>query len=157
MITYREEKLLPYTPAQMFDLVAAVERYPEFLPWCIAARIRRREGNVMWADMVIGFKVFRESFTSRVELARPEAIDVSYADGPFKRLVNHWRFLPEGQEGCRIQFHVEFEFRSRVLQAAIGALFHEATRRMIAAFEGRAARLYGAAGPPDLAGEPRPR
>jgi coenzyme Q-binding protein COQ10 len=148
MPTHAEERLLHYTPRQLFDLVADIERYPEFLPWCMAARIRKREGNVVFADLVIGFKVFRERFTSKVVLA-PDGrrVDVSYMQGPFKYLNNHWIFK-DHPEGCVIDFYVDFEFHSRILQKAIEVLFHEAVRRMVAAFEARAKALYGTrAGP----------
>ena len=143
MPVHAERRVLPYSPAQMFDLVAAVDRYPEFLPWCIGARIKSRDGNVVLADLIIGFRMIRERFTSRVVLDRPGRIDVSYIDGPLKHLANRWLFEPAGEGGCVIDFHVDFEFRSRILQAAIGALFHEAVRRMVAAFEKRAHALYG--------------
>lgn len=143
MPTHAEQRVLPYTREQLFDLVADVERYPEFLPWCVAARVRRREPNLVVADLVIGFKMVRERFSSRVVLDRPQRIDVSYAEGPFRYLNNHWVFeaLPEG--GTRIDFFVDFEFRSRVLQKIIEVLFNEAVRRMVAAFETRAKQLYG--------------
>ncbi|MBM3521991.1 MAG: type II toxin-antitoxin system RatA family toxin [Alphaproteobacteria bacterium] len=149
MPTHAEKRLLPYAPEQLFDLVAQVDRYPEFLPWCLAARIRKRDGDVVVADLVIGFKLIRERFTSNVRLTRPDRIDVWYADGPFKHLDNHWRFhpappsaeLPTG--GTLIDFHVDFEFRSKLLQSLIGVLFNEATKRMVAAFEARAKQLYG--------------
>jgi coenzyme Q-binding protein COQ10 len=143
MPVHAERRVLPYSPEQMFDLVAAVDRYPEFLPWCIGARVKSREGNLMLADLIIGFRMIRERFTSRVILDRPGRIDVSYIDGPLKHLANRWLFDPVGEGGCVIDFHVDFEFRSRILQAAIGALFHEAVRRMVAAFETRAHALYG--------------
>jgi coenzyme Q-binding protein COQ10 len=144
MPTHAEQRTLPYTPEQLFDLVADVERYPEFLPWCLGARVRRREGNLVVADLLIGFKMFRERFTSRVVLDRPQRIDVSYEEGPFRYLNNHWIFeaLPDGR--CRIDFFVDFEFRSAILQKIIGVLFNEAVRRMVSAFEGRARQLYGA-------------
>lgn len=142
MTTHAEKRVLPYTPEQLFDLVAGVERYPEFLPWCTAARIRSRTDRLMIADMAIGFRMIRERFTSRVVLDRPHAIDVTYADGPFKRLTNRWRFLPM-PEGCEIDFFVDFEFRSKLLEKMIGLLFEEACRRMISAFEARAKVLYG--------------
>jgi coenzyme Q-binding protein COQ10 len=143
MPTHAERRVLPYTPKQLYDLVVDIERYPEFLPWCRAARIRRREGNLVIADLVIGFKVFRERFTSRVELD-PEGrrIHVTYSEGPFKYLNNHWLF-DEHPAGCEIEFYVDFEFRSRLLQKAIEVLFSEAVRRMVAAFEARARDLYG--------------
>jgi coenzyme Q-binding protein COQ10 len=143
MPTHAEKKVLPYTPEQLFDLVADVERYPEFLPWAVAARIRSREGNVVTADLVIGFKMFRERFTSRVVLDRARRIDVSYTEGPFKYLDNHWLFEPMQGGGTCIDFFVDFEFRSAILQRLIGMLFNEAVRRMVAAFETRAKTLYG--------------
>lgn len=154
MTTHAEKRVLPYTPEQLFDLVAAVERYPEFLPWCTAARIRSREGGVMIADMAIGFRMVRERFTSRVVLDRPRGIDVTYADGPFKRLTNRWRFIPV-PGGCEIDFFVDFEFRSRILEKMIGLLFEEACRRMVAAFEARAKALYGPGLPASAATAPR--
>jgi len=143
MPTHAEKRTLPYRPDQLFDLVAEIERYPEFLPWCRAARIRKREGDVIFADLVIGWKMIRESFTSRVTLQKPGRIDVSYHEGPFKYLNNHWTFEPLPGGGCRIDFYVDFEFRSRVLQKLIGVLFNEAVRRMVHAFEERARALYG--------------
>ena len=144
MPTHAEKRFLPYTPEQMFDMVAEVERYPEFLPWCMAARVRESEseGDVVVADLVIGYKFFRERFTSRVELERPRRIDVFYSEGPFKYLNNHWIFEP-GEGGCVVDFYVDFEFRSRFLQRAIGIFFNEAVRRMVDSFEKRARQLYG--------------
>lgn len=148
MPTHAEKRRLPHTARQMYELVADVARYPEFLPWCSAARIRDRrqvgEDEIIEADLVISFKVFRERFGSRVTL-HPAAcrIDVEYLDGPFKYLNNHWKFtdLPDG--GCEVDFFVDFEFRSRTLQAVIGVVFNEAVRRMVRAFEDRADALYG--------------
>lgn len=142
MPTHAERKVLPYTPDQLFRLVADIERYPEFLPWAVAARIRKRENNTIWADLMIGFRMFREKFTSKVTLHEPGRIDVEYAEGPFKHLHNHWKFDPH-PDGCLVDFYVDFEFRSKVLQTLIGALFGEAVHRMVAAFEGRAHQLYG--------------
>jgi len=143
MPTHGEKRVLGYSPKQLFDLVADIERYPEFLPWCLKARMRRRDGNIVIADLVIGFKMFRERFTSRVAL-QPERqrIDVTYTEGPFRYLNNHWVFEDHPQ-GCAIDFYVDFEFHSRLLQKAIQPLFSEAVRRMVAAFEGRARTLYG--------------
>lgn len=146
MPQHSQRKHLPYSQAQLFALVADIQRYPEFLPWCTAARIRKREGPVVIADLAIGFKMVRERFTSRVTLREPDRIDVTYADGPFKYLRNHWVFEDDGQGGCVIDFHVDFEFRSKVLDKLIGAVFGEAVRRMVGAFEGRAAALYGPGG-----------
>jgi coenzyme Q-binding protein COQ10 len=155
--THAEKRLLPYTPEQLFELVANVERYPEFLPWCLAARIRKREADVLVADLVIGFRMIRERFTSNVRLAPPHRIDVWYADGPFRHLNNHWTFEPAPPSpefpsgGTLIDFYVDFEFRSKLLQSLIGVLFNEATKRMVAAFEARAKQLYGKPPPQPIA------
>jgi len=127
----------------MFDVVADVAAYPDFLPWCVATRIRSFDGALMVADMVVGFKVIREQFTSRVTLDRPRRIDVEYRNGPFKYLENHWIFEPAEGGGCRVDFHVDFEFRSKLLDVTIGKVFTEAVHRMVAAFEKRAQTLYG--------------
>jgi coenzyme Q-binding protein COQ10 len=142
MPTHAEQRVLPYTPEQLFALVADIERYPEFLPWCVGARIRERGANVVVADLIIGFRLIREHFTSRVTLDPPRHIDVAYTEGPFRYLNNRWSFVPVG-DGCRIDFFVDFEFKSRVLQKVIEVLFGEAVRRMVAAFEKRARDLYG--------------
>ncbi len=146
MPTHAERRLLPYTAEQLFDLVADVERYPEFLPWCLGARIRERHANTITADLLIGFKMVRERFTSRVVLDRPRCIDVSYTEGPFRYLNNHWIFIPQESGGCVIDFYVDFEFRSRMLQKIIEVLFNEAVKRMVGAFETRARELYGPPG-----------
>ena len=143
MPRHSERRVLAYSPEQLYKLVAEVERYPEFLPWCRAARIRERKPNLLVADLVIGFKVFRERFTSRVKLdPSGRRIDVTYAEGPFKFLENHWLFLAH-PEGCEIDFYVDFEFRSKILQKVMEGLFHEAVKRMVGAFETRAKALYG--------------
>ena len=142
MPTHAEQRLLPYTPEQMYSLVADVERYPEFLPWCVAARIRERGADFIDADLVIGFRMFRERFTSHVKLEPPSRIDVTYTEGPFRYLNNHWIF-ERAPGGCRIDFFVDFEFKSRMLQKVIELLFGEAVKRMVAAFESRARQLYG--------------
>ena len=144
MPVHKEKRVLPYSPDQLYDLVVDIERYPEFLPWCLGARIRSRQEDLIVADLIIGFKVFRERFTSRVRPDRAaQRIDVAYAEGPFKYLENHWVF-EDHPEGCMIDFYVDFEFRSKLLQKVIEGLFHEAVRRMVAAFERRARHLYGA-------------
>jgi len=143
MPTHAEQRVLPYAPDQLFDLVADIERYPEFLPWCVGARIRKRSAEGIEADLVIGFKMIRERYSSRVVLDRPRRIDVVYGEeGPFRHLENHWIFHPT-ETGCVVEFYLDFEFRSRILQRLIGVLFHEAVRRMVGAFEARAKRLYG--------------
>ncbi len=146
MPTHAEQRVLPYTPEQMYALVADVERYPEFLPWCVGARIRERRPDLIVADLIIGFRMFREQFTSRVALDPPRPIDVAYTDGPFRYLNNHWGFAP-APGGCRLDFFVDFEFKSRLLQKIIEGLFGEAVRRMVAAFEARARQLYGGLAP----------
>ncbi len=151
MPTHAEKRVMPYSPQQMYDLIADIRKYPEFLPWCSACRIRSTrplsggEGSVIDADMVISFKVFREKFGSRVTL-RPEnsTIDVEYLDGPFRYLNNHWKFLPAEGGGCEVDFFVDFEFKSAILQKIIGVVFGEAMQRIVRAFEQRAEKLYGA-------------
>jgi coenzyme Q-binding protein COQ10 len=148
MPTHAEKRRMPYSAEQMYALIADVESYPEFLPWCAATRIRDRRpsegGEVVDADLVISFKVFRESFGSRVTL-RPgqRRIDVEYLEGPFRYLNNHWEFIPISESECEVDFFVDFEFRSRILQSVAGAVFHEAMRRIVHAFETRAEALYG--------------
>jgi len=142
MQTHAEKKHLPHTQEQMFKLVSDIEKYPEFLPWCISTRIRSREGNELLADMVIGYNVFREGFTSRVMLTEPERIDVTYSRGPFKYLNNHWIFLPETDGTCTVDFYVEFEFRSNLMQKMIGLVFNEAVKKMVRSFEERAHFVY---------------
>lgn len=150
MPTHSETRQLPYSAQQMYDLVADVGRYPEFLPWTAAARIRsdedRGDHRVMDADLVISFKVFRERFTSRVVLW-PEAkkIDTEYLDGPFKYMKSNWHF-EDNLEGCQVHFFVDFEFRNAILQKVIGVVFNEAMQRIVRAFENRAKELYGSKG-----------
>jgi coenzyme Q-binding protein COQ10 len=143
MPTHAEERHLSYTQEQLFTLVAGVDRYPEFLPWCSAARITRRDGDVFFADLVVRFKMFSERFTSKVTLHPNYQVDVEYIEGPFRYLNNHWHFIPQPDGSCVIDFYVDFEFRSRLLQKMIGLLFHEAVSRMVNAFEARARVLYG--------------
>ena len=144
MPTHAEKRKLPYTPEQLFDLVAGVEKYPQFLPWCLASRITRREGNVFYADLIIGYKMVREQFTSKVTALRPDHIHVEYLSGPMKHLSNHWRFLPEPDGGCMIDFYVDFEFKNRFFQNLMGTFFEKAVKKMVEAFEERARKLYAA-------------
>jgi coenzyme Q-binding protein COQ10 len=147
MPRHLETKPLPYSPEQMFDLVADVGRYQEFLPWVVATRIRQRTEHSILADLIVGFGPLRETFTSRVALDRPQSIDVDYVEGPLKQLHNSWRFKPDGKSGCLVDFCVDFTFRSRTFEAIAGRMFGEAVRKMVAAFETRAAALYGAEEP----------
>lgn len=143
---HAETRHLPYTPEQVFDLVADIERYPQFLPWTQALRITSRDGDVVTADMVVGFKMVRERFTSRVELHKPDRIHVDYISGPLKYLKNDWTFRQAPDGGCLVDFSVDFEFKSRMFERLAGMFFHEALRRMVGAFETRAAQVYGRAG-----------
>ena len=149
MPTHNETKRLPYSAQQMYDLVADVGSYPQFLPWNSAARIRSRTpidgGEVMEVDLVISFKVFRERFGSRVTLwPGPKRIDTEYVEGPFRHMKSTWNFRNiEG--GCEVTFFVDFEFRNAILQSIIGLVFNDAMQRVVRAFERRAAALYGPA------------
>jgi coenzyme Q-binding protein COQ10 len=151
MPTHAEQRVLPYTPRRMFDLVADIERYPEFLPWCVAVRVTKREGDTVFADLVVGLGMMRETFTSKVTLSPPPGgdragrIDVTYLNGPFRYLNNHWLFEPAANGACRIDFYIDFEFKSALLQKLMEAVFNEAVRRMVGAFESRARKIYGSA------------
>lgn len=147
MPTHSETRFLPHSPQQMYDLVADVERYPEFLPWCAAARIRTRradgESEVMEAELVISFRVFRESFGSRVTLwPKDMRIDTEYLDGPFRHMKSNWAFA-EAPGGCNVSFFVDFEFKNAILRRIIGVVFNEAMQRIVRAFQRRAQELYG--------------
>ncbi len=142
MPTHAERRVVGYRPEQIFDLVADIGKYPDFLPWCLGARVRAQSEREVVADLTIGFGPFRESFTSRVALERPLLIRVRYENGPFRYLNNQWRFAPDPR-GTHVDFFVDFEFRSRLLQAAIGVVFNEAVRRMVNAFLRRAGEVYG--------------
>ena len=141
---HHEKRLLPYTPEQMFDLVADVGRYAEFLPWVSAVRVRSDSPTEMVADLIVGFRSLRERFTSRVAKERASRISVDYIDGPLKFLRNDWHFAP-APGGCTIDFTVEFAFKNRVFEAIAGQMFDAALRRMIGAFETRADALYASA------------
>lgn len=144
MPKHSETRALPYTPEQMFDLVADVGRYGEFLPWVSAIRVRSNNDTQMIADMIVGFKGLRETFTSKVDKQRPSEIHVDYLDGPLKYLHNDWRFRPDGEGGSLVDFSVDFAFKNRVFEMLAGQVFDRALRKMIGAFETRAAELYGA-------------
>jgi coenzyme Q-binding protein COQ10 len=147
MPRHAETRALAWSQPQMFDLVADIGRYDEFLPWVQGMRIRSHEGNVVTADMVVGFKMVRERFTSRVTLDRPHKVHVDYISGPLKYLKNDWVFRAAADGGCEIDFSVDFEFRSKMFERLAGMFFHEAFRRMVASFEARAAAVYGPATP----------
>lgn len=146
MPTHRETKPLPYTAQQMYDLIADVASYPQFLPWCAAARVRSKTpidgGDELLADLVISFKVFRERFGSKVQLFPAQMkIDTQYLDGPFKYMNSNWEFV-ETDTGCDVTFFVDFEFKNAILQRLIGIVFNEAMHRIVRAFEDRAKTLY---------------
>ncbi len=147
MPAHEETRILPYTPEQMFDLVADIRDYPNFLPWVIALRVRQDNATDTLADMIVGFKGLRETFTSRVSKQRPDHIHVDYVDGPLKHLRNEWRFRPD-PAGCAVDFSVDFAFKSRIFEKLAGKVFDTALRRMIGAFETRAAQRYGPSGDP---------
>jgi coenzyme Q-binding protein COQ10 len=140
-----ETRILPYSAERMFDLVADVGSYGEFLPWVVATRVRSNDDTVMVADMLVGFKSLREKFTSRVEKRRPEEIRVHYVDGPLRDLDNRWLFRPLGKERCEIDFSVDFTFRNPLFEKMAGQYFDRAFRKMVTAFEDRAAQLHGVA------------
>jgi coenzyme Q-binding protein COQ10 len=140
---HSENRFVPYTSEQMFDLVADVERYPNFLPWCVATRIKSREGDNFTADLIAAFGAFREQFTSRVHLDRPAmTITVEYLDGPFEHLMNRWHF--EGVDGgSMVHFDIDFAFKSKMLEKLISGVFTRAVVKMASSFDERAHALYG--------------
>jgi coenzyme Q-binding protein COQ10 len=143
MPRHSEIKHLPYTPEQLFDLVADVEHYDEFLPWVVAVRVRSSSERETVADLVVGFNAFKERFTSRVLKDRPRKICVDYVEGPLKYLHNEWTFDRAADRGTEVRFSVDFAFKSRLFESLAGAMFDRALRRMTTAFEQRAAALYG--------------
>jgi coenzyme Q-binding protein COQ10 len=143
MPRHSETKHLPYTPEQLFDLVADVGRYDEFLPWVSAVRICSSSETEVVADLIVGFNAFKERFTSRVTKERPTHICVDYIEGPLKYLKNEWRFDPAPDGGTNVYFSVDFAFKSRLFETLAGQMFDRALRRMTGAFEQRAAVLYG--------------
>jgi coenzyme Q-binding protein COQ10 len=138
-----ETRVLPWSAEQMFDLVADVRRYAEFLPWVVATRIKSDSERVMVADMLVGFSALREKFTSRVHKDRPRAIRVEYIEGPLKQLENDWSFTPTADGGCTVDFCVDFTFRNAIFEKLAGQYLDSAFRKMVGAFEKRAAQLYG--------------
>jgi coenzyme Q-binding protein COQ10 len=148
MPKHREVRRLPWSAAEMFDLVADIGRYPEFLPWVQGMRVgpahAQNDGKCMLvADMIVGFRMIREKFTSRVTLDRPRTVHVEYLDGPMKHLFNDWRFRDAPDGGCEIDFAVDFEFRNKAFEKLAGLFFTQAFERMVAAFVARAEVLYG--------------
>ena len=148
MPSFRTSHVVNHTPEQMFDLVADVESYPQFVPLCQSLRVRRRfagaEGaDVVVAEMEVGYKAIRERFTSRVTLDRADRrINVEYVDGPFSHLENVWRFGDAGNGKCRVEFYIAYEFRNRMLAALMGSMFDAALRKFASAFETRADQIF---------------
>ena len=149
MPQFTTKRAVRHAAAEMFDLVADVERYPEFVPLCPALKVRKRlpqpDGvEVLVADMTVAYKLVRESFTSRVTLDRPHLqVLVEYLEGPFSRMENRWTFSPTGEGTCEVRFFISYEFKSRALGLLIGGMFDLAFRRFAAAFERRADEVYG--------------
>ena len=144
MPRHSEQRNLPYTPEQLFDLVADVKSYQQFLPWVAAVRVRSDSDTEMVADLVVGFRALKETFTSKVFKRRPHEIEIDYIEGPLKYLHNNWKFHADGRGGTNVDFCVDFAFRSRIFETIAGQMFDRALRRMIGAFEDRAHALYGA-------------
>ncbi|OLP60056.1 ubiquinone-binding protein [Xaviernesmea oryzae] len=147
MPKFETKRVVPHSPEQMFDLVADVERYPQFLPLCEALAVRSRKERdgkeLLIADMTVGYKAIRETFTTQVLLNRAEhAIDTKYIDGPFRYLDNRWRFEPTADGGCTVSFFIDYEFKNRILGALMGSMFDRAFRLFAEAFEKRADAIY---------------
>jgi coenzyme Q-binding protein COQ10 len=141
---HRETRIVPYSAELMYRVVSDVEQYPQFLPWVLGLRVKSRAANIVIAEMMVGYKSFREKYTSKIVLD-PAAltVDVIQTDGPFRKLENHWRFTPQrgDQEACQVEFAIDFEFRNRILAAVAGGAFEKALLKMTEAFEARAAAL----------------
>jgi len=142
MPKFSEVRDFPYSAEQMYKMVADVDAYPNFLPWCQGVRVYNRSEGSLYADLIIGFKMFRERFTSHVKFTDGR-IEVEYIKGPLKYLHNHWQFTAKDDGTCRVDFLVDFEFRNKIFEKMIGGFFTEAVSHMIGAFEGRAKVLYG--------------
>jgi coenzyme Q-binding protein COQ10 len=147
MPQFSTKRRVRHTATDMFDLVADVEKYPQFVPLCSALTVKNRSSNdviVLVADMTVAYKIIRETFTSRVMLDRTNLkILVEYLNGPFKRMQNRWAFHPVGEDTCDVEFFIEYEFRSRTFAMLMGAMFDAAFRKFSAAFEKRADEVYG--------------
>lgn len=143
MPSHRETRVLPYTSEQLFDLVMDIERYPEFLPWCMGARINEKKKNNLSADVIVGYKMFRERFASRVHFIRPNAIEVEYLKGPMRHLHNKWVFRDKKRGGCEVDFYVDFSLSSKLFESLVDQFFQRALVKMITAFEKRAEEMYG--------------
>ena len=143
MPTHSESRVVPYSAAQLFDLVIDVEKYPDFLPWCLSARIRNSSKNNFDADMTIGYKVFRETFSSHVNFTRSKKIEINYLKGAMRHLHTKWAFKDVKDGQCRIDFYIDFSLKTRLFDKLINQFFHKALATMVNAFEHRALALYG--------------
>lgn len=144
MPSHAESRIVPYSAEQLFDLVIDIEKYPEFLPWCTGARINTRSKTDLTADVLIGYKMFREQFSSRVHFVRPKEIEVEYMKGPMRHLHNKWVFKSLKENQCQIDFSVDFSLKTKLLEGLVDQFFNKALARMLNAFEMRAIELYGA-------------
>jgi coenzyme Q-binding protein COQ10 len=142
MPTHVENRILPYTPQQLFELITDVERYPAFLPCVVSAQISKKEENHFLADVVVGYKLISYPYHCRVHLIPDQRIDIEYLHGPFKHLYNHWALTPLNEKLTQVDFYIDFEFKTLTLQMLFQPLFSEIVNRMISSFEGRAAQLY---------------
>ncbi len=143
MPSHHETRILPYTPEQLFALVMDIESYPEFLPWCMGARINKREKSDLSADVIVGYKIFRERFSSRVHFKKNKEIEVEYLKGPMRHLHNKWLFKEEKGGKCTVDFYVDFSLQTKIFEGIVDQFFQIALMRMIDAFEKRAKQLYG--------------
>jgi coenzyme Q-binding protein COQ10 len=144
MPTHSESRIVPFSARQLFDLVMDIEKYPQFLPWCIGARINSKSKNDLNADVIIGYKVFREVFSSRVHFTSPKEIEVEYLKGPMRHLHNKWVFRDLKENQCKVDFYVDFSLKTKMFESLVDQFFHMALVRMINAFELRAIEVYGA-------------
>ena len=139
---HEERRVINHTPSNLFKLVSDVKKYPEFLPWCLGARVKNNKKDSFDADLIIGFKIYKEIYSSQIFLDKiNKKITVNYKSGPFEYLQNHWIFT-ENKKGCEVEFMVDFKFKSVFLQTLMETLFAEAVKRMVSAFENRANQLY---------------
>lgn len=144
MPTHSESRILPYSSEQLFDIVMDIRKYPEFLPWCIGARINKKTKNDLEADVIIGYKIFREKFSSRVHFTRPEEIEVEYLQGPMRHLHNKWAFKDLAENRCQVDFYVDFSLRTKLMENIVDQFFQKALVKMVNAFEQRALDIHGA-------------
>ncbi|MCK5518405.1 MAG: type II toxin-antitoxin system RatA family toxin [Alphaproteobacteria bacterium] len=144
MPTHSESRIVSYSAEQLFNLVIDVEKYPDFLPWCLDARISDSSKNALDADMIVGYKVFRETFSSHVHFTRFKEIEINYLKGPMRHLHTKWMFKDINKDQCQIDFYIDFSLKTRLFERLVNQFFHKALITMVNAFELRATELYGA-------------